>query len=298
MTAILCLGHSALDTIYSVAEIPATPTKVLATACIESGGGMAANASVAASRLGAQVSYCGRLGNDAAGTSILAQLTAEHVDVTMVRRIEQCRSPTATILVDRHGERLICIYNDPALDADPSWLPLASVHRFGAVLADVRWPEGAARMLDAASAANVPTIFDGDVGPVDALRNLCGRCDYAIFSTSGLALTSGSGDPGAGLRRAQLLVNGVVGVTLGAEGLLWLDGGVEQRALAPHVNAIDTLAAGDVFHGAFALAIGEGNAVADAARFANAAAALKCTRFGGRLGAPTRAEVDEFMRGH
>ena len=51
-----------------------------------------------------------------------------------------------------------------------------------------------------------------------------------------------------------------------------------------------------VFHGAFALAIGEGNAVVDAARFANAAAALKCTRFGGRLGAPTRAEVDEFLR--
>src|SRR5450631_1027005 len=296
MPAILCLGHSALDTIYSVSEIPATPTKVLATACIESGGGMAANASVAASRLGAQVSYCGRVGSDAAGTTILAQLVAEHVDVTMVRRIEQCRSPTATILVDRHGERLVCIYNDPALDPDPSWVPLASIHKFGAVLADVRWPEGAARMLDAARAANIPTIFDGDVGPVDALRDLCSRCDYAIFSTAGLALTSDSGNPGDGLRRAQLLVNGVVGVTLGAEGLLWLEGGVEQRASAPHISPIDTLAAGDVFHAAFALAVSEGSTVAVAARFANAAAALKCTRFGGRLGAPTRAEVNEFLR--
>jgi sugar/nucleoside kinase (ribokinase family) len=76
------------------------------------------------------------------------------------------------------------------------------------------------------------------------------------------------------------LVRGVVGVTLGAEGLLWLEGDREHRAAAPRVSAIDTLAAGDVFHGAFALAIGEGNTVVGAARFANAAAALKCTRLG------------------
>ena len=105
MTAILCVGHSALDTIYSVPEIPTVPIKVLASACIESGGGMAANASVAASRLGAMASYCGRVGDDTAGTSILAELAAELVDVTMVRRIEGCRSPTAAILIDRHGER-------------------------------------------------------------------------------------------------------------------------------------------------------------------------------------------------
>ena len=97
MTTLLCVGHSALDTIYSVAEIPATPTKVLATTCLESGGGMAANASVAASRLGAQVSYCGRLGNDDVGRRILAQLAAERVDVTMIRRIANCQSPIATI---------------------------------------------------------------------------------------------------------------------------------------------------------------------------------------------------------
>ncbi len=298
MTALLCVGHSALDTIFSVAAIPSTPTKVLATACIEAGGGMASNASVAASRLGANVSYCGRVGDDDAGRRILAYLSDERVDTTLVRHVAGCRSPIATILIDRHGERLICIYNDPALDADPAWLPVASIPKFDAVLADVRWPEGAARMLDAARAANIPCVFDGDVGPVAALRDLCGRCDYAIFSSAGLALASGEGNPGAGLRRAQQLVRGVVGVTLGAEGLLWLEHGREQRAVAPRVIAIDTLAAGDVFHGAFTLAIGEGRTVAQAARFANAAAALKCTRAGGRLGAPTRMEVDAFLATH
>ena len=58
---------------------------------------------------------------------------------------------------------------------------------------------------------------------------------------------------------------------------------------------VDTLGAGDVFHGSFALALDEGRSVDDALWFANAAAALKCTRAGGRAGIPTRAEVDGFL---
>lgn len=269
--------------------------KVLATGFIESGGGMAANASVAARRLGAEVHYCGRLGTDPTGERIIAQLIAEGVGVDMVRRIDNCQSPIAAIIVDREGERLICIYNDPALDPDPAWLPLKSVQSFDAVLADVRWPEGARCILDAARAASVPAVFDGDVGAPDALRDLSGRCDYAIFSTLGLALATGTRDPTEGLRRALQFTNAIVGVTLGAEGMLWLEDGHERHEPAPRITAIDTLAAGDVFHAGFAIAIGEGKNVAQAARFANAAAAIKCTRAGGRLGAPTRAEVEALL---
>ena len=85
-------------------------------------------------------------------------------------------------------------------------------------------------------------------------------------------------------------------MTLGEHGLLWLEQGRERREPAPKVAVLDTLAAGDVFHGALSLGIGEGMNIAAAARFANAAAAIKCTRFGGRLGAPTRAEVDTLLR--
>ena len=61
------------------------------------------------------------------------------------------------------------------------------------------------------------------------------------------------------------------------------------------VQAIDTLAAGDIFHGAFALALAEGLGIEAAMRFSAAVAAIKCTRFGGIAGAPTRAEVEEFL---
>jgi sulfofructose kinase len=87
-----------------------------------------------------------------------------------------------------------------------------------------------------------------------------------------------------------------VGATCGAAGYAWVEGGAVRRVGAPAVEVIDTLAAGDVFHGAFALALAESQPVEAAARFACHAASLKCTRFGGRLGCPTRAEVEASLR--
>jgi hypothetical protein len=145
MARILCLGMSALDAIYRVSALPTAPVKILATGFRESGGGMAANASVAVARLGSDVEYWGRLGADALGDRILAALAAEGVGIEGVRRVAGCTSPSAAVLVAPDGERLVCAYNDPALDRDASWLPTARVGSFAAVLADVRWPEGRRR---------------------------------------------------------------------------------------------------------------------------------------------------------
>lgn len=286
---------SALDAIYRVPAIPTRPTKVLATGFLESGGGMAANASVAVARLGGASNYWGRVGDDTLGARILAELAAEGVATDGVRRVRGCVSPSAAILVGDDGERLVCAYNDPRLPADASWLALDMVPGFEAVLADVRWPEGAAAVLDAARRAGRVAVLDGDVGPPEALVDLAARATHAIFSEPGLAQAAGNGDPGASLERIAAELPGVAGVTLGEDGFLWREEGAERRVSAFRVRVVDTLAAGDVWHGAFTLALGEGRAIEVAARFANAAAAIKCSRFGGRQGAPNRAEVIEFM---
>ena len=78
---------------------------------------MAASASVAVARLGGDAVYWGRVGADPLGERILGELAAEGVDVSSVRRIDGCVSPSAAILVDDLGERLVCAFNDPALDA-------------------------------------------------------------------------------------------------------------------------------------------------------------------------------------
>lgn len=296
MPAILCLGHAAHDLIYRVPEIPATPVKVLATALTECGGGMAANAAVAIARLGGSVEYWGRVADDTLGARILSDLAAEGVRVDAARRVPGARSPVSSILVTPTGERLICSYSDPELDADPGWLPLGRLSAFDVVLADVRWPTGAARLLDATRSAGLPALLDADVAPRSVLDDLAARATHVLFSEPGLAAVANGRPPSVALREIfRPACHRVVGVTLGASGFLWRDHQGEHRVAAPPIEPIDTLAAGDVWHGAFALALGEGAATREAARFANAAASLKCQRPGGRSGAPSRAEVEAML---
>jgi sulfofructose kinase len=292
---VLCLGHAAHDLIYRVPSIPTQPVKVVATSFSECGGGMAANAAVAVARLGGDVEYWGRVADDTLGRRILDDLEVEGVDVRSARRVSGCKSPCTSILVADSGERLVCSFADPALDPDPGWLPLQRVASFDVILADVRWPRGSARLLDAARAVGRPALLDADVAPPAILADLAGRASHVLFSEAGLAVISDGQAPGAALRRAHSEANHVVGVTLGAEGFLWIEGGVEHYLRAPTIVPVDTLAAGDIWHGAFALALAEGKPSDQAATFANAAAALKCQRPGGRSGAPSRLEVEAVL---
>ena len=287
---------SAQDAIYRVPAIPTLPIKILATGFAESGGGMAANASVAIARLGGSAHYWGRVGDDALGTRILGELAAEGVDVSRVRRIPGCASPSAAILVADDGERLICAYNDPALDRDAAWLPLGRRRVVRSRARGRPLAEGAAAVLDAARDAGRIAVLDGDVGPPEACSTSPARNPRAF-------LRAGAG-PRGGRRRSgrrlgtrwQRRFPASSGVTVGPDGFLWREDGVERRVPAYAIRPVDTLAAGDVWHGAFTLALAEGSTIEAAARFANAAAAIKCTRLGGRSGAPKRADVDALMR--
>ena len=121
------------------------------------------------------------------------------------------------------------------------------------------------------------------------------ECAELVFSRAGLVRFSGMDDVSAAIHAVADRFTAFVAVTLGAEGCAWRSGRAIRRYSAPRVAAVDTLGAGDVFHGAFALATAEGMPVENACAFANAAAALKCTRFGGIAGAPTRGEVYALM---
>ena len=84
----------------------------------------------------------------------------------------------------------------------------------------------------------------------------------------------------------------MIGVTLGSRGVVILKrGGAVHRVPAPVVAAVDTLNAGDVWHGAYAYGLVEGWSLERRVRFANVAAAIKCERFGGKEGAPSLDEV-------
>jgi sugar/nucleoside kinase (ribokinase family) len=106
----------------------------------------------------------------------------------------------------------------------------------------------------------------------------------------------GMHDLGAALLKFGEATNAFLAVTNGADPVLWRDHDHSIRELPVFpIAAVDTLAAGDVFHGAFALALLEGRETVDALRFAAAAAGVKCSRFGGSASAPKRAEVDALL---
>jgi sulfofructose kinase len=292
---VICVGHAALDRIYRVGRMPTGPGKYRAIEHLESGGGMAANASAAIARLGGKVALWSRVGDDDAGVRIRRALEIDGVDIRNVQRIEGARSSTSAIIVDETGERMIVGARDINMPTDTTWLPLDTLAGTGAVLADLRWLEAARVTFTRARELNIPTVLDADLGGREALPELLALTDYAIFSEAALVDLFPDLDEQARLDRVMLFGPRHAGVTLGERGYRWRDqlGGGQVDAFA--VDAVDTTGAGDAFHGGFALSISEGKGIRDAARFAAAVAALKCTRLGSRNGLPDRHAVEALV---
>lgn len=295
MTRIICIGHSALDYIYRVESFPRGPSKVRALEQVESGGGMAANAAATIARLGGKAELWSRVGDDDAATKIRSGLKKAGVDVRSVQSFEEGRTSTSAIIVDDAGERLIVGARDINMPSGTSWLPLERISGAAAVLGDVRWLEGLRVAFERARKEGIPTVLDADLGAREALAEILALTDYAIFS--GPALKDFAPLPSTDdmLRRVLELGPRHAGVTLSARGYRWAaaDGGGEQPGFP--VDVVDTTGAGDAFHGAFTLALVEGQPVNECARFACAVAAMKCTRVGSRAGLPTRAQVESFL---
>ena len=291
---VLCVGACAWTTIFRVAHLPQGSAKIIPVDAIQIGDGMSASAACAIVKLGGQAEFWARVGDDGNGRAAIASLTDAGLDCSNVRYVEGVKGSFCSVVIDSQGERIVIPRHDPALPIDTSWMPLERITRgdFAAVLTEVRWPEGAAAALDAARAAGIAAILDAEVGAPGVLEDLAQRATHVLYSETGLAAHVGDADVRTQLERAQAaLPNALVGVTRGAEGFFWLANGHLQHAAGVAVTAVDTLGAGDVFHGAYALALTENMPPQDAARFACVAASLKCKVFGGRIGAPGRAAV-------
>ena len=294
---IVCLGLSALDQVWRVDRFfSGQSEKIRGLDYATLGGGMAANAAVTGARLGGAVAFWGRAGDDAAGHEMHAALAAEGIDVANFRLFPDGRSSVSGIIVDKSGERQIVNFRGSFPEA-ADWLPLDEVARASAVLADPRWVEGAVALFGKARALGIPTVLDGDVADAAVFERLLPLTDHAIFSEPALAAFAGSADDAA-LNRLARFDCRVIAVTRGAEGVSWHENGRLQRRAAFPVSVVDTTGAGDIFHGAYVLAVGSGLEVGDAIAFAAAAAALKCTRSGGRAGIPSINDCLAFMRTH
>jgi sulfofructose kinase len=292
--SVICVGGSAtIDLIFLVDEVKLPSAKIQARQFVETGGGMGANAAVAVQRLGGQAAYWGRVGDDEPGDQVRTLLAHEGVDIEGLHKLPGFRTKLASILIDRRGERLVVSSQPQGYPPDPDWLPVEQVSTADAVLADTRWLPGAHRLFDAAAEHGKPSVLDGDAGDPAQVHAASALATHPFMSEPMLA-SFALGAPEEALKRLFGGRNVACGVTQGGAGVLWFDGRTLHRTPSPRVAVVDTLAAGDTWHGALALALAEGRALEDAIRFATDAAALKCTHFGGRAGIPTRTEFERW----
>jgi sulfofructose kinase len=294
---VLCAGIAVLDQVFRVETFPRPEVKTQASEFRTINGGNAANAAVAISRLGARASFSGPLGGpagiDTVGDTFLALAARENIDC-MCPRADGVPSSISAICIDGRGERAIVNFRDERLSQATPDDAAALVADADAVMADNRFPAYVREVCRAASARGIPTVLDADEPRLDS-NDLLTIASHVVFSAEGLRATAGSDNLGRALVDVSKKTTAFLAVTDGRNDVLWLDGGELRQFPAFAVDVVDTLGAGDTFHGAFALMLAEGADVRAAIRFSAAAAALKCTRYGGILAAPTRAEVAAFL---
>jgi len=293
----LCAGGAVQDIVMRVDKFPDAGTKVQASEFLITSGGQSGNAAVAVARLGAKVSFAGPLGGDGdeAAERIVGILIGEHIECSGAVRVPGAMSSVSLILVDAKGEKMIATRRNQGLKAVTPADADAAVAEIDAVLLDIHYPNFVTPICAAAQQRGIPRVLDLDRAAAHD-DPLLMASTHVIASAEALRGSAGLSDLAAGLRKLGERYHGFLAVTDGPAGVYWLDRGEVGHMPAFKVTAIDTLGAGDVFHGAFTFRLVETGDVVEAMRFGAAAAAIKCTRFGGLMGAATRAEVDDFLK--
>ena len=294
---VLCAGIAVVDMLFRVETFPRPEVKTQASEFRTVNGGNAANAAVAIAHLGARASFSGPLGADMAGDTFLKLAARQDIDCSACPRLTEVPTSVSAICIDARGERAIANFRDERLAAARPANPAALVAGVDAVIADNRFPGYVRDICAAARARGIPVVLDADEPRHDS-NTLFDRVTHVVFSAEGLRATAGTDSLGRGLIDLSRQTKSFLAVTDGANDVLWLDNGELRQIPAFRVDVVDTLGAGDTFHGAFTLMLAEGMAERPAMRFAAATAALKCTRYGGILGAPSRAEVEAFLATH
>lgn len=295
---VLCAGIIVLDEVFCVEEFPRADGKVQAKEFFAVNGGCAANAAVAIARLGGQALLAGPMGGppgaDENGDRVLAALARDKVDCSACQRTAGLATALSAIFINARGDRMIVTYRDQRVATAAPNDPEALVATADIVLVDNRFPDFVLPICAAARRRGLRVVLDGDRPTFDD-DPLFGLASHLIFSSECLRETTGVADLAEALMRIAEKTDAFLAVSNGPGDIIYLRDGKPRRLPVFGIRAVDTLAAGDAFHGGFALALAEGRSEIEAMRFGAAVAGLKCTRLGGSAGMPARAEVEALL---
>ena len=297
------LGSINADHILNLAHFPRPGETVIGQKYQIAFGGKGANQAVAAGRAGANIAFIACVGADDIGERICQQLAQDNIDTHPVEAVEGESTGVAMIFVNGEGENNIGIYSGANAALTPQYVERhqqviaqadALLHQLESPLDSVLAAATLARQHQTRVILNpAPATKLSD--DLLALIDIITPNETEAEILTGIAVNN---DDDAARAAAALHEKGIatVLITLGRRGVWLSENGKGQRIAGFEVNAVDTIAAGDTFNGAFITARLEGKAMHDAVRFAHAAAAIAVTRSGAQPSVPWRAEIDDFLQ--
>jgi ribokinase len=300
---ILVIGSSNTDMVVKADRLPVPGETVLGGAFVMAGGGKGANQAVAAARLGGEVIFIAKVGDDIFGKQAVESFKREGIDTSLIVTDPVHPSGVALITVDAKAENCIVVASGANSNLMPDDLPAAEekIKNASIILMQLEIPVATVTYVAERAARHGIKLI---LNPAPA----CELSDDVLQKVTiitpnqkeaemltGIKATSRSGAEAAAHALSEKGINTVI-ITMGAVGALILQNDKLEWIPAPTVRAVDTTAAGDVFSGALAVALSEGQTVKEAAVFACAAAALSVTKMGAQTSAPARNETDDFLR--
>jgi sulfofructose kinase len=288
------IGENSVDVVCRVSGTVAPNTKLPIVARKVLAGGQVATTLATCASLGLRVAYIGAFGNDQHAATLRDALTDRGVDTThcVVRDV---RNRSAVIVVDElTGDRTVLWDRDPQLDLRSDEIGAEVIANARVLHIDDVDPAAAIAAAGIARVAGIPITTDFD--RTDQASQLLSAVSAPILAESMPSALTGEADPERALRALRRPQHRMLCVTLGARGAMMLAGERLYHSPAFSVNVVDSTGAGDVFRGAFIVAMLRGDGPEDMLRFANAAAAIACTREGALDSVPSLTEIHEIIR--
>lgn len=268
-------------------------------------GGLTGTALVAASRLGARCAYAGTLGDDALSKYCMRQFRREGVSLHGLRNYSGISPIYSTIVVGEVDATRNIFYNLTCFEAAPQdWPSERVLDGLRVLFVDNFHIAAQTRLATLARELRIPVVADFEDCEAEGFDRLMQLCDHLILSSNFASRITAYFDPQDAVRALWREDRVMVAVTCGANGCYFaMRDANASRPNVRHmpaftVEAVDTTGCGDVFHGAYATGLVQGQDIPGCLRFASAAAALKATRPGGQTGAPTIAELKQFLEEH
>lgn len=295
--SICVVGSANLDIVVPVEHHPVAGETVLGGDHLEGPGGKGANQAVAASRLGYDVGFVGRIGEDTAAAKLRHSLLEAGVDCSYLLATANVPSGIALISVARNGDNAIVVSPGANARLTPTDVTDAASAVSGASVVLLQLEIATSCVAAAVKVATGTVVLN----PAPAARlevELLDNVDVLVPNQTELGLLSGLAAPQSvdeAKAAAQRLPSSTVVVTLGANGALIVEGTKTHHVAAPKVTPVDTTAAGDAFCGALAGAISGGASLGEAVAFAVRVGTVTTLRAGAQPSLPTRDEVDALL---